>query len=123
MGNKFSGEGNLGQDPEVKRLDDKDAEQAVCNLRIYFDKPVPTDDGFEDKGGFWMNVEIWGKRAIRCGELLKKGQRVAVDGSIIEKSWKDKDSAEDRSGLVVRAKRVNPDLMLVNSMTEKNNQG
>ncbi len=123
MGNKFSGEGNLGLDPELKHLDDKDDEQSVCNMRIYFDKPVPTGDGFEDKGGFWMNVEIWGKRAIKCGELLKKGHRVAVDGSFIEKSWKDKESGEDRSGLVVRAKRVNPDLMLVHRMIEKNNPG
>ena len=120
MGNKFNGEGNLGIDPELNRRDSKDDDNAVCNLRIYFDKPVPLEDGsFEDKGGFWMNVEIWGKRGIRCHELLKKGNRVTVDGSIIGKKWKDKESGEDQFGLVVRAKRVTPDLMTVDTLKPK----
>jgi single-strand DNA-binding protein len=121
MGNKFYGEGNLGTDPELKRLDPDDDENAVCNLRIYFDKPVPKKDGdgFEDKGGFWMNVEIWGKRGIACHQLLKKGNRVTVDGSFIGKRWNDKDSGEEQFGLTVRAKRVNPDLMIVESIKKK----
>ena len=48
MGNKFFGEGNLGQDPELKFTGEGD-DTAVCNLRVYFDKPVPVDEGFEDK--------------------------------------------------------------------------
>lgn len=121
MGNKFYGEGNLGNDPELKRLEEHDVEQAVCNLRIYFDKPVPKQDGsgFDDKGGFWMNVEIWGKRGIACHEKLTKGNRVTVDGSVIGKTWKDKETDEERSGLVIRAKRVNPDLMTVDSLIQK----
>jgi len=34
MGNKFNGEGNLGVDPELKRIEENDDDQAVCNLRI-----------------------------------------------------------------------------------------
>ncbi len=121
MGNKFNGEGNLGVDPELKRIEEKDDDQAVCNLRIYFDKPVPKKDGdgFDDKGGFWMNVEIWGKRGIRCHDKLKKGNRVTVDGSIIGKQWTDKESGEEQFSLVIRAKRVNPDLMTVESIKQK----
>ncbi len=117
MGNKFSGEGNLGTDPELRNTGGDD-DDAVCNLRIYFDKPVPVDDGFEDKGGFWMNVEIWGKRAIACSNLLKKGNRVSVEGALIEKRWED-DSNEEKSMLVIRARRVNPELMTVESIKVK----
>jgi single-strand DNA-binding protein len=120
MGNKFAGEGNLGADPELRHGTDGKDESAVCNMRIYFDKPVPKDDGsFEDKGGFWMNVEIWGKRGIACADKLSKGNRVTVEGSIIGKEWKDKETGDPRTGLVVRAKRVNPDMMIVDSIKQR----
>ena len=119
MGNRFYGEGNLGNDPELKQFDDK----TVCNLRIYFDKPVPNDQGgFDDKGGFWMNVEIWGKRGIACSELLSKGDRVSVEGSIIGKSWNDKETGDERTALVIRAKRVNPDVIIVDGIRTRTQQ-
>ncbi len=117
MGNKFSGEGNLGADPELRHNEGEHDDKAVCNLRIYFDKPVPVDDGFEDKGGFWLNVEIWGKRGIACNALLQKGNRVTVDGSLIQKEWVD--NGEERSRIVLRAKRVSPDIMIVESIKPK----
>lgn len=118
MGNKFFGEGNLGADPELHRKQGDDDDQAVCNLRIYFDKPVPNDNGgFDDKGGFWLDVEHWGKRGIACHQLLKKGQRVVVEGSIIQKKWVD--NGEEKSRMVIRAKRVSPDIMIVESIKER----
>ena len=123
MGNRFYGEGNLGNDPELKQLEEDNGDKAVCNLRVYFDKPVPTADnsGFEDKGGFWMNVEIWGKRGIACADLLSKGNRVTIEGSIIGKEWTDKEGVE-RVSLVVRAKRVNPDMMIVDTIKHRSKQ-
>ena len=119
MGNKFTGEGNLGQNPELKRTGGEDDDKAVCNLRIYFDRPVPKDDGgFDDKGGFWMDVEIWGKRAVACANLLTKGSRVVIEGSLIGQNWKD-DEDQDRHKLIVRAKRVSPDLMTVDAIKSK----
>jgi single-strand DNA-binding protein len=120
MGNKFFGEGNLGSDPELNVLDNNSDDKTVCNMRVYFDRnlPKPDGDGFDEKGGFWMDVEIWGKRAIGCDTTLKKGNRVAVDGSIISKPWTD-DNGGEHPGFVVRAKRVNPDLMIVDAIKEK----
>jgi len=123
MGNRFYGEGNLGADPELRYTRDGDDDSAVCNLRVYFDKPVPVEDGgFEDKGGFWMNVELWGPRGVACADLLAKGARVQVEGSLIGKRWQD-ESGEDRTGLAVRARRVNPDLMTVDALKQKAKQG
>ena len=120
MSNKFYGEGNLGADPELKYLDQQDDSKTVCNLRVYFDRNLPNknNDGFEEKGGFWMDVEIWGKRAIACDEILNKGNRVSVDGSIISKPWED-DNGKEQPGFVIRAKRVNPELMSVEAIKEK----
>lgn len=123
MGNRFYGEGNLGADPELRYTGNSgNDDDAVCNLRIYFDKPVPVEDGsFEDKGGFWLNVEIWGKRAVACSKLLSKGSRVSTEGSLIGKSWQDQ-NGEERTGLVLRARRINPDLMVVDSIRNNGNK-
>ena len=116
MGNKFYGEGNLGKDPTLRNTSSDAESDSVCNLWIFFDKPRPVEDGdgFEDKGGFWMNTEIWGKRGENCYKVLKKGDRVSVDGSLIMKEWKDCED-RDRSEICVRARRVNPDIIAVES--------
>ena len=116
MGNKFYGEGNLGSDPTLRNTSSDVKSDSVCNLWIFFDKPRPTEDGegFEDRGGFWMNTEIWGKRGENCYKVLKKGDRVSVDGSLIMKEWKDGED-RDRSEICVRARRVNPDIIAVES--------
>lgn len=118
MGNRFFGEGNLGADPELRQKEGEEDDKAVCNLRIFFDKPVPLEEGgFEDKGGYWMDVEIWGKRGIACSDLLHKGNRVTVEGSIMQKKWLD--NGEEKTRLAIRAKRVNPDIMIVESIKHK----
>jgi len=44
-------------------------------LNVYFDNPVPTKEGFEDRGGFWAPVEIWHRDAERWAALYQKGMR------------------------------------------------
>ncbi len=105
MSNKFYGTGNLGAGPELKQLEDS----VVCNLRVYFDRPVPVEDDFEDKGGFWLNVEAWDKLAQACHDVLTKGDRVHVEGSLVEKHWKN-DKDEDQSSFVLKAKRISSDI-------------
>ncbi|MEM6485213.1 MAG: single-stranded DNA-binding protein [Pseudomonadota bacterium] len=96
MTNRFNGEGNLGADPEVRQVvrskDNPDETRAVANLRVFFDRQKRTDDGYEDAGGFWLNVEIWGTRAEHVERLLGKGDRVEVSGEIVDDSY-EKDGA------------------------------
>lgn len=103
--NEFSGEGNLGQDPELKTVKLGNKPQDVANLRIYFDRPVGDANGqFEDKKGVWLDVEIWGARARDIARLCAKGSRVAVKGSLIDDSY-SKDGGEVFR-VAVRARRV-----------------
>jgi len=103
--NEFNGEGNLGQDPELKTIKRGDEPQEVANLRVYFDRPVVDAAGhFEDKKGVWLDVEIWGARAKDVARLCAKGSRVAVKGSLIDDSY-SKDGGEVFS-VAVRASRV-----------------
>jgi single-strand DNA-binding protein len=41
-------------------------------------------------------AELWGKRAERAAALLAKGARVRVEGTLVQDSWVDKESQEER---------------------------
>lgn len=104
MANAFRGRGNLGATPELKQVVVDGEPRSVLDLRIYFDRPVPNgDDDFEDKGGFWLNVALWGARGERLQPLLKKGMRVHVEGTLVSQSWTDPDSDESRTAIVLTA--------------------
>ena len=103
--NEFIGEGNLGQEPDVRVVTRDGENNDVANLRIYFDRPVPDAEGkFEDKKGFWLNVEMWGDRAKQVARLCTKGSRVAVIGSLMDDSYETDGGTV--AALSVRAKRV-----------------
>lgn len=103
--NEFIGEGNLGQEPDLRTVTRDGESEAVANLRIYFDRPVPDAEGkFEDKKGFWLNVEVWGDRATQVARLCPKGSRLAVIGSLMDDSYETDDGTV--AALSVRARRV-----------------
>ena len=107
MSTEFRGEGNIGLDPEYREFPvENDEPDRLLTLRIYFDNLVPTGDAkFEDRGGFWMNVELRHKDAHLWASLYQKGMRVLVSGRQIRDEWTDE---EDRvqTAIRVRARRV-----------------
>lgn len=82
--------GNLGSDPEIRRLNSGDA---VVNLRI------ATTESWRDKGSGerkerteWHNVVIFNEGLVKVAEqYLKKGSKVYVEGQLQTRSWDDKD--------------------------------
>lgn len=100
MANRFEGRGNLAAAPELKRVDVDGEERLVAGLRIYFDRQVPDgEDGFVDRGGFWLNANLWGERAEGIARLLPKGARIHVTGTLVQDAWRDADSDEERRAL------------------------
>jgi single-stranded DNA-binding protein len=95
MSNRFEGRGNLGEKPEWKqvKLDDGKTRD-LCAMRIYFDRQVPDGEEYSDKGGFWMNCTLWGERAKGAAEVLGKGARVFVQGTLIAEAWTDSEEAK-----------------------------
>ena len=64
MSNQFTGTGNIGQAPALRTVKVGSEDRSVADLRIFFDRSIPQDDGsFEDGGGFWLTVTVWGSRA------------------------------------------------------------
>lgn len=84
--------GNLGRDPEVKYTAGGDA---VCNIT------VATSESWKDKATGekkeqteWHSITFFGKLAEICGQYLKKGSSVYIEGSIRTRKYTDKDGQE-----------------------------
>jgi single-strand DNA-binding protein len=81
--------GNLGADPEVRFTP---AQTAVANFRIATTE-VWNDrqSGQKQERTEWHRIVVWGKQAEACGEYLKKGRPVFVEGRIQTREWQDKE--------------------------------
>ncbi len=80
--------GNLGNDPELRYTPNG---TAVCNFRL------ATNESYKDQNGQlverteWHNVVTWGRLAEICGEYLRKGSRVYIEGSLQTRSYEDRE--------------------------------
>jgi len=85
--------GRLGKDPEIRSTP---SGTSVAKFSI------ATDDRWTDKSGEkqerteWHNIVAWGKLAEICGQYLRKGKLVYIDGSIRTESWDDKESGQKK---------------------------
>jgi single-strand DNA-binding protein len=92
--------GNLGKDPEVRRMTSGDP---VVNLSI------ATSESWRDKASGekkekteWHRVVIFNKNLADVAEkYLRKGAKVYLEGSLQTRKWTDKDGAEKYSTEVV----------------------
>jgi len=92
--------GNLGRDPEVRRLN---SGEPVVNLRI------ATSESWKDKGTGerkerteWHSVVIFNENLARIAEqYLKKGSKVYVEGQLQTRKWTDQQGVEKYSTEVV----------------------
>ena len=92
--------GNLGKDPEVRRMTSGDP---VVNLS------VATSESWRDKASGerkekteWHRVVIFNKNLADVAEkYLRKGSKVYVEGQLQTRKWTDKDGAEKYSTEVV----------------------
>ena len=78
--------GNLTRDPE---LSETPSGVAVCRFSIAVSRDYAGPDGNRETDFF--NITVWRGRAEVCGKYLKKGNKVAVVGSLQNRSYDDKD--------------------------------
>jgi single-strand DNA-binding protein len=78
--------GNLTRDPE---LTETPSGVAVCRFSIAVSRDYANADGNRETDFF--NITVWRGRAEVCGKYLKKGNKVAVVGSLQTRSYEDKD--------------------------------
>ena len=89
--NKIILVGNLGRDPEMRYLP---SGQAVANLAIATTETYKDKQGQKQEHTEWHRVSFFDKTAEVCGEYLKKGSQVSVEGSIRTRKYTDKEGVE-----------------------------
>ena len=78
--------GNLTRDPELTETPNG---VPVCRFSIAVSRDYASASGNRETDFF--NITVWRGRAENCGKYLKKGNKVAVVGSLQNRSYEDKD--------------------------------
>ena len=85
--------GRLGKDPEIR---------STPNGNSVAKFSLATDDRYTDKSGEkqerteWHNIVAWGKLAEICGQYLRKGKLIYIEGSIRTDTWDDKETGRKK---------------------------
>ena len=78
--------GNLTRDPEMSETP---SGVPFCRLGLAVNRPYAGSDG--ERATDFFNITVWRTHAENCGRYLKKGSKVAVVGSLQNRSYEDKD--------------------------------
>lgn len=90
--------GNLGRDPEVRRLE---------NGAVVAKFPIATNENYRDKSGEWQqttewhDIVVWRALAERAENTLTKGSMVYVEGKLTHRTWQDQDGNNRKTTEVV----------------------
>ena len=76
--------GNLTADPEVKYLA---GGNAVSELRMAVNRKYKTRDGQDAEDVCFVSIDVWGRQAETCGQYLRKGSSILVNGRLKFDSW------------------------------------
>ena len=95
----FIFDGNIGMAPELRWQpgNEKSGGEArpLLKFNVKYDRLVKTqnpDQPYDDKGGFWVSIDYWGRDAEALSKLLQKGMRVRIEGELRQDTWPDKDN-------------------------------
>lgn len=86
--NKVQLIGRLGQDPEIVTFNDG-------NKMAKFS--LATDDSYKDKNGnkveraYWHNIVVKNGLVKVVEDYVTKGQEIAIEGKLTNRTWEDKD--------------------------------
>jgi single-strand DNA-binding protein len=81
--------GNLTRDPEVSETT---GGVPYCRFSIAVNRNFTNADGNREADFF--NIIVWRGQAEPCGRFLKKGSKVALVGSLQNRSYEDKDGVK-----------------------------
>ena len=90
--------GNLGMDPEIKTFD---TNKKLARLSIATNDSYKNDKGERITDTQWHNLVFWGAQAKLAEDFLKKGDEVAIEGKISNRSYVDKDGVKRYTNEIV----------------------
>jgi single-strand DNA-binding protein len=91
--NKVQLTGRLGKDPEIRITPQGNT---VTQFTVASNRSWKTADGQGRDDTEWFSVVAWNKLGEICGEYLRKGSRVYIEGRLQTRSWEDQESGQKR---------------------------
>lgn len=78
--------GNLGADPELRATP---SGTSVANFRIATNEFFTNQSGEREQRTEWHRIVAFGRLAEICGQYLKKGKQVYIEGRLRTREWED----------------------------------
>jgi single-strand DNA-binding protein len=104
--------GNLGDDPEVRSLNNGGE---VVNMRVATSESWKDRDGQRQERTEWHRVVIFNENLGKVAKsYLKKGSKVYLEGQIQTRKWQDQ-SGQDRYSTEIVLQRFRGELVLLDS--------
>lgn len=79
------GVGVATADPELRTVGEK--QTSVCTVNLAFNRSYQDKDKNWQSEPCFLRAQVWGARAERMAELVKKGQPIYVSGYLKQDSW------------------------------------
>ncbi len=89
--NKVMLVGNLGKDPEVRYTG---SGVAVATFSVATNESWKDADGNAQERTEWHNIVAWRKLAEICGQYLKKGSKIWLEGRLQYRTYDDKNGVK-----------------------------
>lgn len=86
--NKVQLIGNLGNNPEIVNLE---SGKKLAKFSIATNESYKNAKGETIKETQWHNLVAWGKTAEIVEKYLQKGNEVAIEGKLVNRSYDDKE--------------------------------
>lgn len=102
MINKATILGNLGADPEIRYTQEG---TPVASFNVATTERWTDKNGNKQESTEWHRIIVWRKLAEICGEYLKKGSKVYIEGKIQTRKYKD-NNGNDRYTTEIVAKEM-----------------
>jgi single-strand DNA-binding protein len=81
--------GNLGNEPEIRSLNDG---KEVANLSLAVTKRWRDKEGNQQEKTEWVRATVFSEGLVKlCKNYLKKGSKVHLNGEMQTRKWTDKD--------------------------------
>jgi single-strand DNA-binding protein len=116
MINKVIIVGRLGKDPEMRSTPQG---STVAKFTVATDERYTDKSGEKQERTEWHDVEAWDRLGEICGQYLRKGKLVYIEGSIRTDTWDDKESGQKRS----RKKIVARDMKMLDRRDDEGGGG
>lgn len=109
--------GNLGKDPEVRRMQNGDAvvSFSVATAESWRDK----NTGERKEKTEWHNIVIFNEGIAKVAEqYLRKGMKVYVEGALQTRSWDDQNTGQKRYSTEIVLQKFRGELQMLDGVKD-----